>query len=135
MSDATLRWQAQRIEELEAEIANLKDELRRIAPLAAALDENDVRVAVVRNRLPLSAAEARMLIALHDSTKALHAIDLAALSGIASREAVRVHCHRIRERLQRSAIETVISGYRLTPWGKAAMDDALGVTAHQGRAA
>lgn len=128
----TLQWQARRIEELEAEVAWLRDQLRPVMDNAT----------VISQRLGLTAQQSRVLAALYDGRPiaSLESIILAmdTQSDFES-FAVRVRVSQIRAAFRKHGVEHSVSnvfgkGYRLSPEARALVDNALSETKEQGRA-
>ena len=134
MSDATLRWQAQRIEELEATVAMLRSQIVVEA-------SEDVQLGLCK-RFRLSPTEARILEALWTCRNRYARRDwLFDRAGFGSAggtdptgKALDVYISRLRKRLGFTSIETVIGrGYTLTPAGRSIIASAF--NRKQGRAA
>ena len=134
MSDATLRWQAQRIEELEATIANMRDERHHDA-------SEDVQLALIK-RFRLRPVEARLLEALYTNRSRYARRDwLFGRGGFGScggtdptGKALDVYISRLRKRFGFDSIETIRArGYALTSKGRAMIASAF--NRKQGRAA
>lgn len=130
----TLQWQARRIEELEAEVAYLRDQLRAVADNATLLGQ----------RLKLTGQQARVLAAIHDGRPiaSLESIILA-MDTQSDFESymVRVRVSQIRAVFRQHGVEHSVSnvfgkGYRLSPEARALVDAILDETKQpqQGRA-
>lgn len=119
MSEATLRWQAQRIQELEAQLAELTRAPRRD-------DETMMRLRVA---LRLSPQQAQILARLHRGpvTGVSHGQLQAMLNNAeAVTDIVKTTIFQLRRRLGRDVIGTVHGfGYRLTDTGRGVVNAAL----------
>lgn len=121
----TLQWQARRIEELEAEVAYMRDQLAEVM--------GDRRKIALVEEFGLTGQQARLLAALHRSPGVLpvEALRLAMQTDSDTpAKLTQVIICRIRAKLAEHgvspSIETVYGvGYRLTPEGRAAVTKAI----------
>ena len=125
MTEATIRWQAQRIEQLEAELQAARDELRA--------ERDDDQIAIMQVRLRLQPRSARILSLLY------------AANGFVSKDRlcmylwpngadepadtsvnIAQHICRLRAQLGHDTIETAFGmGFALTDKGRAMIDGLL----------
>ena len=131
MSDATLRWQAQRIEELEETVTQLREQIAGTStPHTEKLNELSLNIQRTLGLQPRSSTVLAILVMSTDSY--VPRDDIYEQAGIrrqdegATDKALSVHACLIRRRIGYGALETIHGrGFALTQEGRARVIDAL----------